>query len=231
MLAALGSQVDDPVGGAYHIEVVLDHEQRMTGLEQQTEGMHQPRNVLEMKSGGRLIEDQQLAPCAGRRGARLALAAGAHRAAERGLGQVSRELEPLRLTAAQGRHRLTETHVVEADIDQRLQARAHGRRVGKECQRLGRGHLQHLGDAGSFAGGARESNLQRLGAVAAAVAFTAAQVHIRQELHLDVLEAVAGAGRAAPGAGVEAEGAGGIAPQLRLGSAAKRARISSNAPT
>jgi len=33
--AAFGPQIDDPVGGAYDIEIVLDHQQRMAGLQQQ----------------------------------------------------------------------------------------------------------------------------------------------------------------------------------------------------
>ena len=60
-LAALRSQIDDPVGGADDVEVVLDHQQRMAGLEQQPEGVHQARDVLEMQAGGGLIEDQQFA--------------------------------------------------------------------------------------------------------------------------------------------------------------------------
>src|SRR5262249_57417891 len=58
--------------------------------------------------------------------------------------------------------------------------------------------------------GAAERHLhgERLGAVALAVALRAAQVHVAQELHLDVVEAVARACGAAPVAGVEAERAG-----------------------
>ena len=69
------------------------------------------------------------------------------------------------------------------------------------------------------------------GAVAASVAVGAAQVHVRQELHLDVLEAVARAGRAAAVARVEAERAERVAALDRHGSAAKRLRITSKAPT
>ena len=69
VLAAFGTQIDDPVGGADHIEVVLDDQQRMAGLEQQAEGAHQARDVLEMQSGGGLIEQQQLALAGGASGA------------------------------------------------------------------------------------------------------------------------------------------------------------------
>ena len=53
------------------------------------------------------------------------------------------------------------------------------------------------------------------GAEAPAVAVGAAQVHVGEELHLDVLEAVAAAGRAAAVAGVEAERARRVAALLR----------------
>ena len=48
-------------------------------------------------------------------------------------------------------------------------------------------------------------HVEHLAPVAAAVAVGAAQVHVAQELHLDMLEAVPAAARAAPVAGVEAE--------------------------
>src|SRR5262249_60220899 len=58
--------------------------------------------------------------------------------------------------------------------------------------------------------GAAERHLhgERLGAVALAVALRAAQIDVAQELHLDVLEAVARARGTAAVAGVEAERAG-----------------------
>ena len=61
----------------------------------------------------------------------------------------------------------------------------------------------------------RRVHLEHLGAVAPAVAVGAAQVDVGEELHLDVLEAVAAAGRAAAVAGVEAERALRVAALLR----------------
>ena len=73
--------------------------------------------------------------------------------------------------------------------------------------------------------GAFALELEHLVAVARAVAVRAAQVHVGQELHLDVLEAVAAAGGAAAVAGVEAERAGGVAALLRRRLAANSSRI------
>ena len=55
-LAALGSQIDDPVGGAHDVQIVLDDQQRMTGVDQPAERAQQLRNVVEMQPGGRFIE-------------------------------------------------------------------------------------------------------------------------------------------------------------------------------
>ena len=60
-----------------------------------------------------------------------------------------------------------------------------------------------------------QRDLEDLAAITPAVAVGAAQVHVRQELHLDVLEAVAAADRTAAIAGVEAEGADRVAALLR----------------
>ncbi len=59
-------------------------------------------DVLEMQAGGRLVEDVD-------------------GAAGRPLLQLGRQLDPLRLTAGQRRRGLSEPHVAEADVDERLQ--------------------------------------------------------------------------------------------------------------
>ncbi len=58
-VAALGAEVDDPVGGADHVEVVLDHHQRVPGGEQPAERLEQLGDVVEMQAGGRLVEQEQ----------------------------------------------------------------------------------------------------------------------------------------------------------------------------
>ena len=58
-LAALGTEVEDPVRRADHVEVVLDDDQRVTCLEQALERTEQLRDVVEMQSGRRLVEQEQ----------------------------------------------------------------------------------------------------------------------------------------------------------------------------
>ena len=83
--------------------------------------------------------------------------------------------------------------------------------LAEHVQRLMHGERQHIRHRQSV-----PLQFKHFRAVALAVAVRAAQPHVGQELHLDVLETRAGAGRAAPVAGVEAEGAGGVAALLRL---------------
>ena len=198
-LPALRPQVDDPVGGADDVEVVLDHQQRVPGGQELAEGTQQLCHVLEVQPRGRLVEQEQLAAVRG---------AGEHRG---GLRQVAGELQALRLAAGERRHRLAELHVLKADVRKRRQRvrrpRAHRRRTRAPRVTV---RSEHLGDVQAAPVRALAADLQHLIAVAAAVAVRAAQVHVREELHLHVLEAVAAAGRAAAVAGVEAEGAGGV---------------------
>ena len=82
--AAFRTKVDDPVGGADHIEIVLDDYQRMTGVDQSTESAQQLGDVVEMKAGSGFVKQKQFSryprfPC--------------H------LHQMSCKLQPLRLAA------------------------------------------------------------------------------------------------------------------------------------
>ena len=210
-LAALGTEVDQPVGGADDVEVVLDDDDRVAGLEQLPERAHQLGDVVEVQPGGRLVEHEERA-APGQR-----LAAGAR--VLRRLGKEAGELQALRLAAGERRHRLAELHVLEADVDDRLQPTHHLAVVAEQLHRLGDGELEDVGDAqaaGDVAGKPPlDGDVEDLGPEAAAVAVGAAQVDVAQELHLDVLEARAAAGRAAAVAGVEAEHAGAVAALQR----------------
>ena len=90
--------------------------------------------------------------------------------------------------------------------------------MGKECQRFGDREFQHVGNRQRRPAGAApvlQRDLQHLGPEAPAVAVRAAQVDVGQELHLDMFEAIATAGRAAAIAGIEGEGAGAVVTLLR----------------
>ena len=73
---------------------------------------------------------------------------------------------------------------------------------GEEGERLADRHVEHVGDRFAL-----DLHFQYLGAETAAVAIRAAQINVGQKLHLDVFKTIAAAGRTAPVAGIEAEGA------------------------
>ena len=122
-VAALGAEIDDPVGGADHVEVVLDDEQRVAGVEQlagtRAAAWRCPR------SAGRWSARRTGTAC---RGA-LVL-----ESTEPRFGQVAGELQALRLAAGERRHRLAELHVLEAHVGERLQARGDLRRVARRTR-------------------------------------------------------------------------------------------------
>ena len=70
----------------------------------------------------------------------------ARRAALRRFGEEAGELEALRLAAGERRHRLAELHVLEADVDDRLQQAHHLAVVAEQLHRLGDGEVEDVGD-------------------------------------------------------------------------------------
>src|SRR2546430_2022486 len=57
-VAAFRAQVEDPVGGADDVEVVLDHHQRVPRLEQLAERAQELGDVVEVQARGRLVEQE-----------------------------------------------------------------------------------------------------------------------------------------------------------------------------
>ena len=56
-IAAFGAQIDQPVGGLNHVEVVLDDNHRVSGVGQAVQHVQQVLDVGEMQPGGGLVED------------------------------------------------------------------------------------------------------------------------------------------------------------------------------
>ena len=113
---------------------------------------------------------------------------------------MSRKFQALRFAARQRRHRLAQAQIIETHVGERLQACQYRCVLRKECQCFVHRHLEDVGDRLAV-----ERHFEHFGTETFAVAIGAAQIHVGQELHLDVLEAVAAAGRAATVARIEAE--------------------------
>lgn len=133
------------------------------------------------------------------------------RAAGRALLQLAGQLHALRLAAGERRRGLAEPDVSETDFVERAQVARDGRHGLEELQALLDGHVQHLCD-----GLALVVDLQGLPVVARSVADLARDVHVRQEVHLDLDGAVAGAVLATAALDVEGEPARQIAADLGL---------------
>src|SRR5450755_3929179 len=123
---------------------------------------------------------------------------------------MSRELKALRLASRQRGDGLTEAQIIESDFGKRRQPQANFLIRGKKRQRCGDGEIQYIGDALGREIASRQFDVEHVGAVAAAVAIRTTQIHVRQELHFDVLESIAAACRTAAIAGIETKRSRGV---------------------
>ena len=98
LLAGAEPEVDDVVGDADHVGVVLDHEHRVALVAQLPQDRDQPPVVARVQADRRLVEHVERAD---------------QRRPERG-----RQVDPLRLAARQRRRQPVERQVVEADVAQ-----------------------------------------------------------------------------------------------------------------
>src|SRR5947207_3353579 len=100
-VAGTRSHFDHPVGPLDDVEMVLDHEHRVAGVDEAVEHTAQRPDVVEVQAGRRLVEDVELAPRAG------------FPPRER---QLAGDLQALRLAARERGRRLAEPQVTEPDL-------------------------------------------------------------------------------------------------------------------
>src|SRR5260221_10574843 len=194
-VAAFWAEVDYPVGGFYHFEIVLDHDDGVALRHQLVQHFQQLLYVVEMQPRRRLVQDIEGAP-------------------RRALAQFFCQFDTLGFAAGECRRLLADMDVVEADAMQRLKGLAHaGDRLEKFSGFFHR-HVEHVGDRLAL-----EQNFQRLAVVALALADVAGDVDVGQEVHLDLDDAVALAGLAAAALDVEGKPAGLIAAPFRFSQA------------
>src|SRR3984893_2553041 len=192
-VAALGSEVDDIVGGLDHVEVVLDHDDGVAGVRQPAEHFEQALDVVEVEPRCGLVEDVE-------------------RAAGGPARQFLGELDALRFAARERGRRLAEMNVVQPDVAQGLELLTNRRHRAHKIDRVEHGQVEHLGDVLALV-----LDLQRVAVVALAAAYFAGYVDVGQEVHLDADDAVALAGLAAPALDVEGEPPRAIAAHPCLG--------------
>src|ERR1035437_4635311 len=193
VFAALGAEVENPVGVTDYVQVVFDDDDRVAQVGEPVEDFEQLAHVVKVQTGGGLVEQIKCL-------ASLALA------------QLASQLHALRLAAGESGRALPQMDVAQAHVHQGLQLLAHLRHVGQHGERVFDGQLQNVGD-----GVAEKLYGQRLLVVAAAVADFALHVDVGHEIHFDAALPIALASLAAATAHIEAEAAGLVAAFSSLG--------------
>ena len=102
IFSTLGAQINEPVGVADHIEIVLDDDDRVAEVGEPVQDVEQLLDVVEVQAGGRFIEQVE-------------------RFAGLTFGEFAGEFDSLRFSSRECDRRLAEMNVAQADINQRLQ--------------------------------------------------------------------------------------------------------------
>src|SRR5690554_1441974 len=160
---------------------MLDHEDGIAELDEPLKDLEEALDIFKMKPRRRLIEEIE-------------------RLAGFALCELAAELDALRLATAQRRRGLAELDIAEADLLERLQDGGERGEGCEELRRLIHAELKDLGDI--FAA---ISDAERLIVIAPPIADLAGHIDVVEEMHLDLHDAVAGAGLAAPSFDVERE--------------------------
>ena len=183
--ASLRAEPDDPVGGGDDVGVVLDDDHGDAAVSGRAEHVQETIEVSGVESGGRLVDDEEIA-LAGRR-------------------ELARELHALGLAAREPRRRLPECEVVEAERGERGQDPRRAEILAQELARLADAQAEDVGDV-ERASVQREAHGERLRAEPAAPAGLARQPGRQKEAVTELDGAHPLACRAGALGSVEGEG-------------------------
>jgi hypothetical protein len=59
LVACVGAEVYDPIGGFHDLQVVLDDEHRVAGVHQALEDFEQHADIVKVQAGGRFVEEEE----------------------------------------------------------------------------------------------------------------------------------------------------------------------------
>lgn len=190
--APFRAQINDPVRGFDDVQVVLDDDDGVAPIPQLVQYLEQLLDIVEVQPRGRFVQDVE-------------------GLASVPLGELPRQLDPLRLAARERGSGLTEPDVGEAHVHQGLQLARHRRHRIEEGTGIFHRHLEDFVDVLALV-----LHLQGLAVVALALADVARHVDVRQEVHLHLDDPVPLARLAAPPLHVEGEAARLVATGTRL---------------
>ena len=150
LVAGVGAEVDDPIGGFHDLKVVLDDDDGVTGVHQALENSQQHAHIVEVQAGGRLVEEEERG---GRRGQRL-VECGVRRGPRCGggyhcFGEVADQFQALAFAAGEGVDGLAEPEIAKPHFFQQLQT------LHRAPRRTGFGEAGQEGD-GFFDGGVQQ---------------------------------------------------------------------------
>ena len=171
---------------------MLDDDDGIAAVDEALQDVEELVDVGGVQSRRRLIEDIERAP-------------------GRAARELGRELDALRLAAGERCRALAELDVAEADVLDDLELARDARHILEELDRFVDGHVEDFGDVLALV-----AHLEGLAVVARALADLAGHVDVRQEVHLDLEDAVPAASLAASTLDVEAEPPGLVAAHLRF---------------
>ncbi len=190
---AFRAEVEDVVGVADDVEVVLDDDDGVAEVGEAVEDLEELADVVEVEAGGGLVEQVE-------RASRLAL------------GELAGEFHALGFAAGKSGGRLAEVNVAEADVDEGLKLGVYGGDVLEDGEGVLDGEVEDIGDRVAV-----ELYGEGFLVVAAAVADVAEDIDVGEEVHLDATLAFTLAGLAAASLDVEGEAAGFVAALAGLG--------------
>src|ERR1051326_8999250 len=157
-MAALGSQVKNPIRAFDDIEMMLDHQNRMARVHQALQTIQQPLNVRQMQPGGGFVQNVKI------------MAAAPH------LSQFGSELDALGFAAGKNGGGMAQFEVTQAEFVEDLQLPHDAALIGKESDALLDGKLQHFSNIAPMPG-----YLESLLAIPPALARRTGDFHVRHE--------------------------------------------------
>ena len=126
--AAVGADINDPVGRFHDVEVVFHDQHGVAGVDKIVQHFEKQLDIGEVEAGRRLVEQIQ-------------------RAAGRPLDQLAGELDALGLAAGKRGRGLADFDVVEPHVVERFKLLVDLRDVFEVAERFLHVHFEHLGDA------------------------------------------------------------------------------------
>ena len=63
LVSRFGAKIDNPIRALDHLEIMLNHDNGMTAIDQPLKQLQQHRDIVEMQSSRRLIENEEIAKC------------------------------------------------------------------------------------------------------------------------------------------------------------------------